>query len=101
SLDGHGVAAQVGKLDRHARTLARPVRMGPQLAAEVANQRLDDEQTETGAASAPHRLVVYPIEAFEDALDRAAGDAHAPVGDLDDHALVALFCAHVDGGGRI
>ena len=65
------------------------VRLHPDLAAVVGGDVADDRQAETGAAGLAAAGPVDPVEALEDALEVALGDADAVVGhgDLDPLAV--------------
>ena len=70
----------------------------PDLTAVVGGNVADDGEAETGAAGLAAAGAVDPVEAFEDALEVALGDADALVGDGDVDRLAIGRSGHGDRG---
>ena len=75
-----GAPTAAGQPQPEGRAVAL-LRLHGDLAVVVAGHVADDGQAEAGAAGAPAAGPVDPVEALEDPLEVAGGDAHALVDD--------------------
>ena len=73
----------MGEADGHRGSLAAAIRVGPESASEVFDERLDHEQTQARAAPGSDVLMVDAVETIEDPPQLALGDADAVVADAD------------------
>ena len=83
-----------GQLDGEGRA---PTDLAPHRDVAAMHRRdvLDNRQAETGAAVGPAARIVHPVEALEDPLVLAGGDADAVVGDGDLDLVVLAVRAEV------